>query len=86
MDTFRTTYSLAYARTPIRRKDVRTEENIASVNKSVQENPNLSIRRRPHQLGLYPCITLNNLYKDLVLQVLQELKPQDHRLRRYFVN
>ena len=52
MDRFRTTYSLEDARTPVRRRNVRTEDIIAAVNESVEEDPNLSIRRRSQELGL----------------------------------
>ena len=51
-DRFHTTYSLNDAITPTRRRNVRTEEYIAAVNESVEEDPNLSIRRRSQELGL----------------------------------
>ena len=80
VDRFRTTYSLKDAITPTRRRNVRTEENIAAVNESVEEDPNLSIRRRSQELGLCPSTTWKILRKDLGLhpykiQLVQELKP-----------
>ena len=67
VDRFRTTYSLHDAITPTRRRNVRTEENIAAVNESVEEDPNVSIRRRSQELGLCPSTTWKILRKDLGL-------------------
>ena len=91
VDRFRTTYSLEDAITPARRRNVRTEENIAAVNESVEEDPNLSIRRRSQELGLCPSTTWKILRKDLGLhpykiQLVQELKPRDHYMRRSFAD
>jgi len=91
VDRFRTTYSLEDAITPVRRRNVRTEDNIAAVNESVEEDPNLSIRRRSQELGLCPSTTWKILRKDLGLhpykiQLVQELKPRDHYMRRSFAD
>lgn len=86
---FRSTFTLLDAKPPTRRRRVRTEENIAVVEASVEENDNLSIRRRAQQIGLCPSTLWKILRKDLGLvpykiQLVQELKPHDHRLRREF--
>ena len=91
VDRFRTTYSLHDAITLTRRRNVRTEENIAAVNESVEEDPNVSIRRRSQELGLCPSTTWKILRKDLGLhpykiQLVQELKPRDHDMRRSFAD
>ncbi|KZC12688.1 hypothetical protein WN55_04156 [Dufourea novaeangliae] len=78
MDRFRTTYSLNDAITPTRQRNVRTEENIAAVNESVEEDRNLSIRRRSQELGLCPSTTWKILRKDLGLH--------DHHTRRSFAD
>ena len=43
MDKFRTNYSLLDARPPIRQRNVRAKEAIASVSESVEEDPGMSI-------------------------------------------
>lgn len=91
VDKFRTTSSLRDIKTPARRNYVRTEEAISSVSESVQQDPNISIRHRAQQLGLCPSTTWKILRKDLHLlpykiQLVQELKPDDHRLRREFAD
>ncbi|QQP40003.1 Transposable element Tc3 transposase [Caligus rogercresseyi] len=63
-------------------RTVRTEENIAAVASSVNENREMSIRRRSQQLGLCYSTTWKILSVDLGLkaykiQLLQELKPND---------
>lgn len=88
---FRKTYSLVDEKPPIKQKNVRTEENIASVNESVRNNPKTSIRRRAQELGLCPSTTWKILRKDLGLraykiQLVQEIKPSDHKKRRDFAD
>lgn len=67
----------------------RTDENIAVVAHSVEENPDLSISRRSLELGI-PRTTLHRiLHKDLGLkaykvQLTQQLMPTDHQQRRVF--
>lgn len=65
MDKFRTTYSLHDVKPPTRQRNVRTEETIAAVSASVQEDPEVSIRHRAQQLGLCPSTTWKILRKDL---------------------
>lgn len=76
---------------PVRRRRVRSAENIAAVAESIAEDPRLSIPRRSQQLGISQTSLQRILHKDLLLhpykmQLTQELKPRDHGLRRTFVN
>ncbi|XP_073831484.1 uncharacterized protein [Musca autumnalis] len=89
MDRFRTTFTLYDNTHPQRRQTVRTEETIAAVEQSVEEDPNESIRHRAKQLELCPSTLWKILRKDLGLrpykiQLVQELKPRDHAMRRDF--
>ena len=54
MDRFRTTFTLCDNTHPQRRRTVRTEETIAAVEQSVEEDQNESIRHRAQQLELCP--------------------------------
>ena len=70
---------------------MRTEESIAVVEASVEENGILSIRRRAQEVGLCPSTLWKILRKDLGLvpykiQLVQELKPHDHHMRSEFNN
>ena len=72
---------------PVRQRNARSEVNIAALNESVHENPNLSVPRRSQELGISQTSTWRILRKDLGLhpykiQLTQELKPNDHSLRR----
>lgn len=89
INRFRTTHTLVDNVHPQRRRTVRTEEVIAAVEQSVEEDPNESIRRRAQQLVLSPSTLWKILRKDLGLraykiQLVQELKPRDHQMRRTF--
>lgn len=69
----------------------RSDANIAAVQQSVENEPGTSTRRRSQQLGITRGTLRNILHKDLHLhaykvQLVQELKPADHCLRRTFVN
>ncbi|GFT18322.1 DUF4817 domain-containing protein [Trichonephila clavipes] len=75
---------------PQRRRTVRTEEAIATVERSIEEEPNESIRHRAQELDMCPSTLWKILRKDLGLcaykiQLVQELKPNDHQARRRFV-
>jgi len=72
-----------------RRKSIRTEENVAEVAASVRRDPQQSSRKRSAELGLARTSLRRILGKDLKLhpyklQVVQELNPNDHHLRRAF--
>ena len=89
VDRFRNTFTLVDNKHPIRRRTVRTQQAIAAVQRSVADDPNVSIRHRAQQVNLCPSTLWKILRKDLGLraykiQLVQELKPHDHRSRRTF--
>ncbi|GFW66331.1 DUF4817 domain-containing protein [Trichonephila clavipes] len=89
MERFRTTFTLIDNSHPQRRRTVRTEEAIATVEGSIEEDPNESIRHRAQELDLCPSTLWKILRKDLGLraykiQLVQELKPNDHQARPHF--
>ena len=76
---------------PVRQRNACSEANIAAANESVPENPNLSVPRRSEESGISQTSTWRILRKDLDLhpykiQLTQELKPNDHSLRRRFAD
>lgn len=88
---FEQTGSVADKSTFVRRRGARSEVNIAAVSQSVGDDPNLSIPRRSQELGLSQTTTWRILHQDLRLkaykvQITQELKPNDHQVRRNFAN
>ncbi|GFX13199.1 DUF4817 domain-containing protein [Trichonephila clavipes] len=90
MERFRTTFTLIDNSHPQRRRTVRTEEAIATVERSIEKDPNESIRHRAQELDLFPSTLWKILRKDLGLraykiQLVQELKPNYHQARRRFV-
>ncbi|GFV77671.1 DUF4817 domain-containing protein [Trichonephila clavipes] len=90
IERFRTTFTLTDNSHPQRRRTVRTEEAIATVERSIEEDPIESIRHRAQELDLCPSTLWKILRKDLGLraykiQLVQELKPNDHQARRRFV-
>ena len=91
MQKFEESGSVVDRPTPVRQRRVRSVENIAAVRESVNENPRQSIPRRAQEVGLSRMSTWRILHYDLHLhpykvQLTQELKPNDHRLRREFAN
>ena len=89
MERFRTTFTLLDSTHHSRRRSVRTKETIAVVERSTKEGPNESNRHHEQQLDLSPATLWKILLKDLRLcaykiQLVQELKPHDHRARRTF--
>ncbi|GFW55026.1 DUF4817 domain-containing protein [Trichonephila clavipes] len=90
MERFRTTFTLIDNSHPQRRRTVRTEEAIATVERSIEEDPNESINHRAQELDMCPSTLWKILRKDLGLRaykikLVQELKPNDHQARRRFV-
>ncbi|GFU51827.1 DUF4817 domain-containing protein [Trichonephila clavipes] len=90
MERFRTTFTLIDNSHPQRRRTVRKEEAVATVERSIEKDPNESIRHRAQELDLCPSTLWKILRKDLGLraykiQLVQELKPNDHQARRRFV-
>lgn len=77
---FRTKFTFFDIKPLSRMRTVRNEENIAAVLSSVNEDREMSIRRRSQQLRLYNSTTRNILRIDLGLkgyeiELLQKLKP-----------
>ncbi|XP_023021061.2 uncharacterized protein [Leptinotarsa decemlineata] len=90
MESFCTTFTLIDNSHPQRRRTVRTEEALAAVQRSIEEDPKESIRHRAQELDLCPSTLWKILRKNLGLraykiQLVQELKPNDHQVRRRFV-
>ncbi|GFV02951.1 DUF4817 domain-containing protein [Trichonephila clavipes] len=67
MERFRTTFTLIDNSHPQRSRTVRTEEAIATVERSIEEDPNESIRHRAQELDLCPSTLWKILRKDLRL-------------------
>ncbi|GFT45737.1 DUF4817 domain-containing protein [Trichonephila clavipes] len=85
MERFRTTFTLIDNSHPQRRRTLRTEEAIATVERSIE-----SIRHRAQELDVCPSTLWKILWKDLGLrafkiQLVQEWKPNDHQAKRRFV-
>ena len=75
----------------VRQRNARSETNIVAVNESVHQNSNSSVPRRSQELGISQTPTWRILCKDLGLhpykiQLTQELKPNNHPLRRKFAD
>ncbi|GFW29476.1 DUF4817 domain-containing protein [Trichonephila clavipes] len=90
VERFRTTFTLIDNSHPQRRRTVRTEEAIATVERGIEEDPNESIRHRAQESDLCPSTLWKILRKYLGLraykiQLVQELKPNDHQARCRFV-
>ncbi|GFU68846.1 DUF4817 domain-containing protein [Trichonephila clavipes] len=88
--TFSHTCTLIDNSHPQRHRTVLTDKVIATVERSIEEDPNESIRHRAQELDLCPSTLWNILRKDLGLraykiQLVPELKPNDHQARRRFV-
>lgn len=88
---FESEFTLHDTVVPVRQRNARSEENIAAVSKSVEDNSNVSVNRRSQELGLSRMTTWRILKLDLGLHpykmaLAQELKPNDHRVRREFAD
>ena len=91
VDKFESTGSVNDRPTPVRRRNARSAENIATIRESVQENPRQSIPRRAQEFGLSQTSTWRILRRDLSLhpykiQLTQELKVNDQKRRRLFAD
>ena len=87
VDEFETTYTLLDVPVPKRRRIARSEEIIAAVSASIQNELNQSIPRRSQELGIAQTTLMRIMRKDLGLhafkiKLTQELKPLDHLKRR----
>ncbi|GFY11467.1 DUF4817 domain-containing protein [Trichonephila clavipes] len=90
MERFRTTFTLIDNSHPQRLRTVRTEGAIATAERSIEEDPNESIHHRAQELDMGPSTLWKILRKDLGLraykiQLVQELKPNDHQARSRFI-
>jgi len=88
---FESTGSIDNQPTPVCRRKASSAENIAAVRESVRENPRRSISHRSQELGLSATSTFlanfaSGLEPPYKIQLTQELKVNDHRQRRRFVD
>lgn len=88
---FEREFTLHDTKPPVRRRNARSEENIAAVSASVRADMNVSVNRRSQELGLSTMTTWRILRWDLGLHpykmvLAQELKATDHRMRREFAD
>lgn len=91
VEKFEGKYTLLDLKPPTRQRLVRSEANIAAVAASIEEDPEMSIRRRSAELGIARESTRLILRLDLGLHpykivLTQELEPDDHRQRNEFAN
>lgn len=89
IEKFESIGSVCDIKSTIRQNRKRTTENNDAVNQSVDLNQKQSIRRRSQELGLSYGTMWNILHTDLhfkayKIQLTQELKPNDHLMRRNF--
>ena len=91
VDKFETKFTLLDVPVPKRRCIARSEEIIAAVSASIQNEPNQSIPRRSQELGIAQTTLWRIMQKDLgrhafKIKLTQEKKPLDHLKRRNFPN
>ena len=91
VDKFETTFTLLDVPVPKRRRIASSEEIIAAVSASIQNEPNQSIPRRSQELGIAQTTLWRIMRKDLGLhafkiKLTQKLKPLDHLKCRNFSN
>ena len=91
VDKFETKFTLLDVPAPKRRRIARSEEIIAAVSASIQNEPNQSIPRRSQELSIVQTKMWRIMREDLGLhafkiKLTQELKPLDHLKRRNFSN
>ena len=87
VDKFETKFTLLDVSVPKRRRIARSEEIIAAVSASIQNEPNQSILRRSQELDIAQTILWRIMRKYLGLhafkiKLTQELKPLHHLKRR----
>ena len=91
VDKFENKFTLLDVPVPKRRRIAQSEEIIAAVSVSIQNEPNQSIPRRSQELGIAQTTLWCIMRKDLGLhafkiKLTQGLKPLDHFKRRNFSN
>ena len=87
VDKFETRFTLLDVPVPKRRRIARSEEIIAAVSVSIQNESHQSIPRRSQELGIAQTTLWRIMRRDLGLHAFkiiltQELKPLDHLKRR----
>ena len=87
VNKFQSSATLIDTIVPVRQRNARSEANIAAVNESVDEKPNLSVPHQSQEFGISQTSTWCILRKDFglhpyKLQLTEGLKPNDHSLRR----
>ncbi|GFT69693.1 putative transposable element [Trichonephila clavipes] len=78
--------ALIYNSHPQRRRTVRTEEAIATVERSIKEDPNESIRHRAQELDLCPSTLWKILRKILVCVLTKSNSDEAHFCLNGYVN
>ena len=83
VDKFETKFTLLDVAVPKRRRIAQSEEIIAAVSASIQNEPNQSIPRRSQELGIAQTTLWRIMRRDLgihafKIKLTQELKPLDH--------
>ena len=91
VDKFETKFTLLDVPVPKKRRIARSEEIIAAVSASIQNESNQSIPRRYQELGIAQMTLWRIMRKDLGLhtfkiKLTQGIKPLDHLIRRNFSN
>ena len=91
VDKLETKFTLLDVPVPKIRRIARSEEIIAAISASIQNEPNQSIPRRSQELGIAQTTLWRIMRKDLGLnafkiKLTQELKPLDHLKRQNFSN
>ena len=91
VDKFENKWTLLDVPVPKRRRIARSEEIIAAVSVSIQNEPNQSIQRRSQELGIAQTTLWRIMRKDFGLhafkmKLTQEIKPLDDLKRRNFSN
>ena len=91
VNKFKNKFTLLDVPVPRKRRIARSEEIIAAVSASIQNEPNQSIPRRSQELGIAQTTLWRIMRKDLGLHAFKiklthELKPLDHLKRRNVSN
>ena len=91
VDKFKTKFTLLDVPVPKRRRVARSEEKVAAVSASIQNEPNQLIPRRSQELSITQT-TLWRIMREYLglhafkIKLTQELKPLNHLKRRNFSN
>ena len=91
MEKFESTGTVQNVSLPVGQRNVRSVENNAAAEASVEESPNVSLSSRSQALGISVTSLWRSLRNDLGLhpykiQLTEELKPLDLQNHRMFMN